>query len=142
MTKSPDPSSASEASGPSQDVVLVHGKTEDNRGLRVLRARGSSEGTRLELGEVRPLEEGKPLTGDVVKLTPRPEQPMFYDVETQFERPRTARRQDTAGRQETAARQDAARRTGPAQVATDSYRKNWDAIWPSGNGSRGSSGLN
>jgi hypothetical protein len=54
------PKSPPDASSPS-DVVLIHGRTDDQKGLKVLRAR--PEG--VELGEVRPLEHGKPLAGDV-----------------------------------------------------------------------------
>jgi len=96
------------------DVVLIQGRTEDQKGLRVLRARAD----RLELGEVRPLEQGKPILGDVVKLEPRPGLPFVCDVKTEFRHPEAA--QDTAPRR---------RHPGPAQVSSDAYRSNWDAIW-------------
>jgi hypothetical protein len=128
--KKPDPAGS--------DVVLIHGVTEDGKGLRVLRAQGE----RLELGQVRPLEEGKPLQGDVVKLTPRPEAPFVCDVETQVkvvERAPAAVRSTTSSAKadsanaERPAKSDGApehRRKGPPQVASRAYRENWDAIWP------------
>lgn len=112
-----------------KDVVLVHGLTEDRRGYKVLRAREDG----LELGEVRPLEEGKPLTGDVVRLKPRAESPLLCDVETQvslreLEGAQVQNRSgDRAAPRVTPA--EPRRRVGPAQVATDAYRMNWDAIW-------------
>lgn len=94
----------------SSDVVLVHGRTEDKKGLRVLRARNEQ----LEIGEVRPIEEGKPLQGDIVRLKPRPGLPLVCDVETEFKAP---------------APPTGARHPGPARVATAAYRQNWDTIW-------------
>jgi hypothetical protein len=96
----------------SEDVALIHGKTPDGEGLRILRKRED----RLELGAVRPLKEGTPITGEVVTLTPRPEFPLLCDVKVEV------------AAQETST--DVARtRHGPAQVATDQYRENWDRIW-------------
>ena len=91
------------------DVVLLHSATDDGKGVRVLRARQG----RLEAGEVRALREGTPITdGEVVKLTPRPESPRLCDVEV-------------------AVRVEGPARTtlGPAQIATESYRTNWDRIF-------------
>lgn len=101
------------------DVALVHGVTPDGEGLQIVRARGD----RLELGAVRPLREGAPITGEVVTLRPRANFPALCDVETHFKpaEPASDRREP--------AQPAVARRTGPAQVATDEYRRNWDAIW-------------
>jgi hypothetical protein len=113
---------------------LLGGRTEDQRGVRVLRARGGEAGLELEVGEVRPLEEGKPIDGDVVRLKPRAGSPAVCDVDTLVRMPRRAWKTDDV---ETRRRTT---RTGPVQVATDRYRANWDAIWP--DRSPGSSGLN
>lgn len=94
-----------------KDVVLVHGVTQDRKGLRVLRAREQ----KVEFGEVRPVVEGQPITSDLVRLRPRPEAPFICDVETEYAAPRTPRSDQM--------------RSGPAQVATQAYRDNWDAIW-------------
>jgi hypothetical protein len=102
-----------------KDLVLVHGPAPDGNGVNVLRAREE----RLELGTMRPLEEGKPIHGEVVKLTQRREAPFLFDAETQVAAPST---EETATPSEPAPRGTSA---GPAQVASDSYRKNWDAIW-------------
>ncbi|MGH7271238.1 MAG: hypothetical protein ACREJ3_12495, partial [Polyangiaceae bacterium] len=63
--------------GESYDVVLVHGRTDDGQGARVLRARPKH----VEVGELRPLREGQPLSpnGEVVALAAR-EAPNVYDV--------------------------------------------------------------
>jgi len=90
------------------DVVLVHGVTDDGKGLSVLRARNGE----LETGACRPLEHGKPIHGEVVRLKPRKDCPIVCDVETSLPAPEAARD-----------------RTGPAQVATRAYRDNWDAIF-------------
>ena len=102
-----DQPEASEATP--KDVVLVHGLTDDGKGLAVLRARNGE----LEAGACRPLEHGKPIHGEVVRLKPRKECPVLCDVETALPAP--------------AARE----RSGPAQVATRAYRDNWDAIFAS-----------
>lgn len=89
------------------DVALIHGRTADGQGLRVIRRRDD----RLELADVRPLEEGKPIHGEIVRMTPRPEFPLLCDVETELPAPSSLTHR------------------GPVQVATDTYRKNWDAIF-------------
>ena len=110
---------ASPAPGAAPDVALIHGVTSDGEGLKILRARGD----RLELGAVRPLREGAPITGEVVTLRPRANFPALCDVETLFKPSEPG-----SDRQEPAP-SAAVQRTGPAQVATDDYRRNWDAIW-------------
>jgi len=104
----------------SSDVALIHGVTPDG-GLQILRAREN----RLELGAVRPLREGTPITGEVVKLRPRENCPVVCDVEVQLAAPQQAHDRQVANAPEEAS----SVRSGPAQVATDEYRKNWDAIW-------------
>jgi hypothetical protein len=106
---------ATEAAARPLDVVFIQGATEDRKGLRVLRAR--PEG--IELGEVRPLEEGKPILGDVVKLEPTPGFPMICQVKTEL-RVRAPKAADA---------QPSRSHSGPAKVASEAYRSNWDAIW-------------
>lgn len=87
------------------DVVLVYGQSQDGHGYDVLRQRNGE----IQAGTVRPLDEGKPIHGEVVRLKPRQEAPFLFDVEVQH---------------------DARTSTGrPAQVATDQYRKGWESIW-------------
>ena len=93
------------APAPPDDVVLPCGPTEDGHGVHVLRKRGE----RLEIGELRAAEEGKPLHGDLVRLSHREGTPL-YDVETLHELERSPR-------------------GGPAQVATDKYRKGWESVF-------------
>ncbi len=95
------------------DVVLLGGPTDDGEGIRVLRARAE----RVEMGEVRPMKEGKPFTGggEVVKLVPRPKSPRVCDVEVLA---RVSAPSDVAGA-----------RVGPAQVATREYRDSWERIF-------------
>jgi hypothetical protein len=106
-----------------KDLVLVHSPTPDGAGVNVLRAR--QEG--IELGTMRPLEQGKPIHGEVVKLTPRTEAPMLFDAETEMAAPEPSR---AAGEDRSAGQlPERAASAGPAQVASDTYRKNWDTIW-------------
>ena len=112
----PSEESPSEPSAGTKDVVLVHGITEDGQGLSVIRKRED----KLEHGVVHPLENGKPIHGEVVRLTPRPECPLVCDVEVTVPAPAAqAASRDTRS----------APRKGPAQVASARYRDNWDAIW-------------
>ncbi len=122
MTKKPsnDKNSSREAEAQAsarsgQDVVLIHGLSEDKKGLRVLRARNDE----VQIGEVRPLVEGQPITSDVVRLKPRAGMPFLCDVETEVA---------VSGPQPTPAQAPQAR-SGPAQVASRAYRDNWDTIW-------------
>jgi hypothetical protein len=96
------------------DVVLVHGVTDDGKGLKVLRARSGE----VETGAVRPLEEGKPILGEVVRLQPRQECPLVCDVVVDLPK-------QTASAEPAPAKQS----KGPAQVASNAYRDNWDTIW-------------
>jgi hypothetical protein len=109
----------SPAAATTPDVALIHGVTPDGEGLKIIRARGD----RVELGAVRPLREGAPINGEVVTLRPRANFPALCDVESHFKPTESA-----SDRQESAP-SALARRAGPAQVATDEYRRNWDAIW-------------
>jgi len=107
--EAPAPAVPDEAANKSSDdVVLVHGRTDDGKGLKVLRKKADE----LSSGEVRPVEEGKPLTGDLVRLKPRPEMPLLCDVDVEYEAPRTAK----GG-------------AGPARVSSSAYRKGWDRMW-------------
>ncbi len=102
----------------SPDVALIHGVTSDG-GFQILRAKGD----RIELGAVRPLRDGVPITGEVVRLRPRENCPILCDVEVQLAA------KEIPGDRQVPAAEAGQTRTGPAQVATDEYRKNWDAIW-------------
>lgn len=90
-----------------RDVAFLYDRTEDGDGYRMLRARKG----RIEAGELRPVREGKPLHGgELVKLKPHEKVPNLYDVEVSCELP-------------------SRRESGPAQVATDAYRRNWERIF-------------
>ena len=109
----PDKPEKPEASD-KRDVALIHGRTADGEGLRILRQREE----RLELGEVRPLKEGRPIQGEVVSLKPRPNFPLLCDVSVELE-----------AREAPSPRREPERKSGPAQVATDTYRENWEAVF-------------
>ena len=97
-------SKKADSKAPKEDVVLVYGQSEDG-GYGVLRQRGGE----VEAGMMRPLDEGKPIHGEVVRLHPREESPALFDVEVQH---------------------DARASTGrPAKVSNDRYRKGWESIW-------------
>jgi len=90
----------------------VFGPADDGAGYKMLRRRaGTSE---VEAGTIRPLQEGRAITGEVVQLQPRPEAPFLFDCETDQEL-------------STVAAEPAM--SGPPQVATEEYRRGWDAIW-------------
>jgi len=99
------------------DVVMMHGRTEDGEGARVLRARPG----RLEAGEVRPMREGKPLVAcEIVRLERRQDNPQLHDVHVQH----VVKPSDVQANG--AAREPKVEHTGPAQVATEAYRESWD----------------
>ena len=92
-----------------QDVVFVHSPLEEGDGFRVLRKRDDA----IELGELRSVQEGRPIHGEMVRLSPRKEHERLFDVEVLVQKPEPT----------------SSPRSGPAQVATQAYRTNWDAIF-------------
>jgi hypothetical protein len=109
VPQAPPSPDAATAPAASPDVLLLHSPTEDGEGVRVVRAREE----RLELGEVRPLKEGKPIRGEVVRLKPREGTPRVCDVEVMAKVDAPA----------------APAMKGPAQVASRAYRDSWDRIF-------------
>jgi len=105
-----------------QDVVIVHGVTDDGAGLEVLRLRNQ----RLEVGALQKLEHGRPIQGEVVRLRPRKECPLICDVDVELPDKRRTASEDCKPR-DAAASADG--RRGPAQVASDRYRNGWDLIF-------------
>lgn len=112
----PEPSADGASPAAGSDVALVHHVTPEGE-VHIIRRRGDQ----LEAGALQPLREGAPINGEVVSLKPRPSFPLLCDVQTLYTPPKPAAAEDRAPRP--------ARRKGPAQVATDSYRANWDSIW-------------
>ena len=103
--------SESEPPRPKEDVVFVHGPASSGEGLRVIRKREET----IEVGEIRPVQEGRPIQGDLVKLKPRRGHERLFDVEVLLSH------DELPGA--------ALGHAGPAQVASDAYRTNWDAIF-------------
>jgi hypothetical protein len=102
-----------------KDTLLIHGVSADGETMAVLRARED----RVEAGVLRAVKEGQPFgSGEVLKLTPRPDFPLLCDVEVQV----PAHVVNASGGSDSAPQASLGR---PAQVATDAYRENWDAIW-------------
>ncbi len=91
-----------------KDVALITGRTADNKGATVIRLKDDE----VSVGELRALEDGKPITGEVVKLTPR-DGSNLCDVDVVLEGPKKRESK------------------GPANVATESYRSNWDLVFGS-----------
>lgn len=91
------------------DVVVPVSPTEDGEGARVVRLKEEEERIRVQAAQIRAVQEGKPIpeSAEVIKLQDREDG--AYDVETILP-PRAPQK-------------------GPAQVASDRYRKNWDAIF-------------
>src|SRR5687767_14239117 len=108
-----EPAAAVEAKSSDVDVALVHGVGADGS-VHVIRRRGDT----LEAGAPQPVREGAPIHGELVSLKPRPNCPVLCDVQVHYAPPAAAKPVASA-----------ARRKGPAQVATDNYRDNWDSIW-------------
>jgi len=104
------------------DTIFVYGRgPEDAAAYSVLRKRGES----VELGALREVEEGKPLHGELVKLSRRSEHPLLFDVNVLHDStPRLSQR------------------SGPAQVATDAYREGWETIFGEPNEPRDPGDLN
>ncbi len=88
----------------SEDVALVCGASPEGEKLAVLRKRGE----RVEAALMHRVADGQPIHGELVRLKAR-EEPSLYDVEVIHEAPRDA--------------------DGPAQVASDAYRKGWDRLF-------------
>src|SRR5262249_18600409 len=95
-----------------EDVVFVHSPAEEGQGFRVIRKREDS----IEVGEIRAVQEGRPLQGELVKLKPRKEHDRLFDVEV------LVSREEGQGRAPRA-------HAGPAQVAAEAYRANWELIF-------------
>jgi hypothetical protein len=109
----PSEPGSTESEAKVSDRVLIHSVSNDGETLGVLRARED----RLEAGVVRKVKEGESIMGELVRLKPRPEFPLLCDVEVEV----PSRASGSAPQKLSAGR--------PAQVATPSYRANWDAIW-------------
>lgn len=107
--------SASSAPAASNDVVLLGPPTADGAGVHVIRAR--EEG--IETGELRALQEGRPITGEIVTLKPRKENPRICDVADSYSPSSGSRGAQGAGHK------------GPARVASKAYREGWDEIFGS-----------
>lgn len=112
----PSSKSDSPKASVNDDVLLIHGRSPDGKGLSVIRQHNE----RLEQGVVMPLEHGKPIHGEVVTLRPRPEFPLLCDVHVECSAPAATVGVTSDGR--TVGK-------GPGQVATDQYRTNWDRIF-------------
>ncbi|MDB4975401.1 MAG: uncharacterized protein JWN48_3742 [Myxococcaceae bacterium] len=111
-----------------RDTLLITGVSDNGESFSVLRARED----RLEAGVVRTVREGEPILGELLRLTPRPESPLLCDVHVELSGPALgqgsrATEDDRPG----APNRGKLGHGGPAQVATASYRDNWDAIWSS-----------
>ncbi|HEX4403196.1 MAG TPA: hypothetical protein VH560_00095 [Polyangia bacterium] len=95
----------------------MFGPSADGEGFNVLRRRAGSAA--VEAATVRPLREGHNITGEVVHLEQRQEAPFLFDCETDEELSAVASAQSPRVA------------VGPPQVASDEYRRGWDAIWGS-----------
>jgi hypothetical protein len=93
------------------DIAVVWGRNEN--GLYILRRR--TEEAPVEAGLLQPLVEGRPISGEVISMRRRGDAPFLFDVKTEVAASGAAEPSTTSH--------------GPSQVATESYRKGWDAIW-------------
>jgi hypothetical protein len=108
-----DGADSGDESAPSEpkDVLFVGSPRAEGGGAPVVRLR---EG-RVETGELREAQEGKPIVGELVKLSKRPEHERLFNVEVLAKG--------------AAAPSRALEHKGPARVSTDKYREGWDAIF-------------
>jgi hypothetical protein len=108
-------------SSASGDVAMVWGRNEN--GLYILRRR--TEEAPVEAGLLQPLVEGRPINGEVISMRRRGDLPFLFDVRTEVAAPEATEPTPISH--------------GPSQVATESYRRGWDAIWgaDSGDGANG-----
>ena len=111
----PEPATAEPSAPASSDVVLIHNVSADGKRIDVLRYRNE----RVEHGALRPVQQGQPVHGELVRLRPRPDFPLLCDVSVELAAPKAAPPTDSPSLP----------RKGPAQVATERYRNNWDRIW-------------
>ena len=102
-----------EPTRPVGDVAFVMGKNAD--GVHIIRRR--AEDAPIEAGLLQPLVEGKPITGELISMRRREDAPFLFDVKSELAAPSA----DSSSSEGSTGR--------PAKVATDSYRKGWDAIW-------------
>lgn len=99
----------------SEDVLLVLEQADGGR-LRGIRQR---EG-QLELAELAPIAEGQPLSGELVRLSPREGHPVLLDVQTLYQPEQTA---------PTVEPTPCAGHKGPARVNTEAFRDGWDRVF-------------
>lgn len=113
-----------------EDVVLLHSPTEAGDGIRVVRKRDET----IELGELRPMREGQPIHGDVVRLKPREEHALLFDCEVLV--PSQKPKEPEAVPEPAKPKQLGHK--GPPRVTSDAYRGGWDLIFGGkGSGSDG-----
>ena len=108
-----------------EDVVLLHSPSESGDGIRVVRKREET----LELGELRPMREGQPIHGDVVRLTQREEHKLLFDCEVLVPAPKKEEKELPAKAASDVAEPRQLAHKGPARVTTDAYRGGWDVIF-------------
>lgn len=124
-------SESGESDRDNDDVVLLHSPTESGDGIRVVRKRNDA----IELGELRPMKEGQPIHGEVVKLTQRTEHDMLFNCEVlvpSAPRPEPPPAPAAAAAPAKPADPEPPRalsHKGPPRVSTDAYRGGWEAIF-------------
>lgn len=118
-----------------RDLVLVVAGRKDGSELTILRSRGDE----LEAGVMRSVQEGKPIHGELVELRQRSEHPLLFDARS-VELPAAATLHKSAASAAAAPPAAPAKtsplRKGPAQVATENYRTNWERIFAASDGGK------
>lgn len=101
-----------------KDIAIPLGRAE-NGNLRLARIRGTDEApTQVAIGELSPLEEGKPVMGEVVRLKPV-EGARHLNVETVMEDPYKAEKEK--------ARASSGSKT--YSFPSTKYQENWGRIF-------------
>ena len=119
------PAAVAAVAAPATDFVLLGPPTADGAGIHVLRARDE----RIEAGELRALQEGRPITGEIVTLKPRGSNPHICDVMDSYVPSGSSAASGSSASSAPQASLAQLGHKGPAKVATDAYREGWDEIF-------------
>jgi hypothetical protein len=95
-----------------RNLVLIAGVDSRRQEIHVLKP--GEDG--IETAVLRPVEHGQTLTGDLVRLHPHKNLPMVAELETVLRHPDSSL-------------QAARSHKGPAMVASEAYRRGWDAVF-------------
>jgi hypothetical protein len=106
-----------------EETVLISGFDARTKEVTVLKP--AADG--VEAAVLRPALEGRPLTGDLVRLTPRPDFPLLAGLKTVLRHPDHRPPGDDAAPPRAASR--SLPHQGPPRVSSEAYRRGWEAVF-------------